>query len=377
MKHRNTVTTISAGLLSAGLSALACAQSANVTLFGIVDAYAGRFTGAPTGVSATDRSVIKLDAGGMSTSRFGMRGSESLGGGLNAVFELSAFFRNDTGAVGRNDAIGAPVNVAADPFFSRAAWVGLQSNDWGQIRLGNATTLFFVNAITSNAFGDSTVFSPLNLVTFVGGPLTGGGSWTDSVIYNTPNMGGVTLSAAHSLSENRGGGNTALRSVYAAGPLSVSGVWQKVDKNPLTFADGTSPNNTRAWQVAASYDFTVAKLFAHAGEIQNRGTETGPLNIKYSVYEASAQVPLGAGNILAGYAQRKTSDAVGLVPATAAGGNKSRKVFTLGYDYALSKRTDVYAMLMRDDTVTNVLPGPGTLTSAKATNFAVGVRHLF
>ena len=349
----------------------------NVTLFGIVDAYAGRFVGAPTGVSVSDKSVIKVEGGGMSTSRFGMRGSESLGGGLNAVFELSAFFRNDTGAVGRSDAIGAPVNVAADPFFSRAAWVGLQSNDWGQIRLGNATTLLFINAITSNAFGDSTVFSPLNLVTFVGGPLTGGGSWTDSIIYNSPNWGGVTLSAANSLSENRGGSNSALRGAYAAGPFAASAAWQKVDKNPLTFADGTSPNNTRAWQLAASYDFQVVKLMGHLGEIQNRGTETAPLDIKYRIYEASAELPVGPGKVLVGYAQRKTGDAVGLVPATAAGGNKSRKVFTVGYDYALSKRTDAYVMLMRDDTITNVLPGPGTLTSAKATNFGVGIRHLF
>lgn len=377
MKYRPTTAAVIAGLLAAGIAPLACAQTASVTLFGIVDAYAGRFTGAPTGVSAADKSVNKVDAGGMSTSRFGMRGSESLGGGLNAVFELSAFFRNDTGAIGRNDAIGAPVNVAADPFFSRAAWVGLQSNDWGQIRLGNATTLLFINAITSNAFGDSTVFSPLNLVTFVGGPLTGGGSWTDSIIYNSPNWAGLTLSAANSLSENRGGGNTALRGAYSAGPLAVSAAWQRVDKNPLTFADGTSPNNTRAWQLAASYNFQVVKVYGHLGEIQNRGTETSPLNVKYRIYEASAELPLGPGNVLVGYAQRKTGDAVGPVPATAAGGNKSRKVFTIGYDYALSKRTDAYVMLMRDDTITNVVPAPGTLTSAKANNFAVGIRHVF
>lgn len=377
MKYHPAAAAVATGLLAATIAPLAGAQTASVTLFGIVDAYAGRFTGAPTGVSAADKSTTRLDAGGMSTSRFGMRGTESLGNGLNAVFELSAFFRNDTGAIGRNDAIGAPVNVAADPFFSRAAWVGLQSKDWGQIRLGNATTLLFINAITSNAFGDSTVFSPLNLVTFVGGPLTGGGSWTDSIIYNSPNWGGFTLAAANSLSENRGGSNTALRGAYSAGPLAVSAAWQKVDKNPLTFADGTSPNNTRAWQLAASYDFRVVKVYGHLGEIQNRGTEAAPLNVKYRIYEASGELPLGPGNVLIGYAQRKTGDAVGPVPATAAGGNKSRKVFTIGYDYVLSKRTDVYAMLMRDDTLTNVVPAPGTLTSAKATNFAIGVRHLF
>lgn len=321
-------------------STLASAQSANVTLYGLVDAYVGRVGGAVAGASIADKSTTKVEGGGMSTSHFGMRGSESLGGGVNAVFELSAFFRTDNGGVGRNDAIGAPVNVAADPFFSRAAWVGLESAELGRLRVGNMTTLLFINSISSNAFGDSTVFSPLNLVTSIGSPLTGGTSWTDSIVYNSPNLAGFGFWAATALSENRGGGNTALRATYSAGPFAASAVWQKVDKNPATFADGTSPNNTRSWQAAASYDFQVVKIFGHVGEVNNRGTETAPVDITYRIYDVSASAPLGAGSLLAGYAQRKTSNAVGLVPTTAAGGNKSRNIFTVGYDYALSKRTD-------------------------------------
>lgn len=377
MKRRIITVAIAIASLSAGITTLAAAQTANVTLYGLVDAYVGRVGGAVAGVSVADKAVTKVEGGGMSTSHFGMRGSESLGGGLNAIFEISASFRTDSGAVGRNDAIGAPVNVAADPFFSRAAWVGLESSDLGRLRVGNMTSLLFINSISSNAFGDSTVYAPLNLVTFIGSPLTGGTGWTDSIVYNTPNLSGFGFWAATALSENRGGGNTALRATYAAGPFAASAAWQKVNKNPTTFADGTSSNNTRSWQTAASYDFQIAKVFAHVGEISNRGTETAPLNINYRVYDISASVPIGPGSLLAGYAQRKTSDAVGLVPTTAAGGNQSRKVFTIGYDYALSKRTDAYVMFMRDDTTTFVLPAPGALVSAKATHFGVGIRHRF
>ncbi|KQO13569.1 porin [Acidovorax sp. Leaf76] len=353
------------------------AAGPGLQLYGLVDAAVGRFASPAGGVNAQDRAVTKLDGGGMSTSHWGVRGAEDLGDGLSAQFELSSFVRNDSGAAGRSDALPAPVNVAADPVFSRAAWVGVSHRDWGRVRLGNVTSLLFLNSITSNAFGDSTVLGPLNLVTFIGSPLTGGTAWANSVVYDSPGFAGFNASVAHSISEGQGGGNSAARWAYAHGPWAASLVWQSVKKNPGTFADGTSPNDTRAWQLAASYDFEVIKLFAHLGRIDNLGTAVAPLNVSYRVWDLSAAVPVGAGRVLAGYAVRRTSDTVGPVPATVAGGNVERKVFTLGYDYFLSKRTDLYAMVMRDSTLTRTLPASPALASARGTSFAVGVRHRF
>lgn len=353
------------------------AAGPGLQLYGLLDAAVGRFEGAAAGVNAQDRAIRKLEGGGMSTSHWGVRGNEDLGGGLTAAFELSSFLRNDSGASGRSDALPAPVNVAADPVFSRAAWVGLAHPAWGRVRLGNVTSLLFLNSITSNAFGDSTVFGPLNLVTFIGAPLTGGTGWANSVVYDSPAWGGATVSAAHALSEGQGGGNSALRVAYGQGPFAASLAWQSVRKNPLTFADGTSPNDTRAWQLAVSYDFTAVKLFAHLGRIQNRGTATAPLDVGYRVWDASAAVPLGAGRLLAGYASRRTGDAVGPVPATVAGGNVQRRVFTVGYDHFLSKRTDLYLVAMRDSTHTQTLPAPPRVLDAQGTSFALGMRHRF
>ncbi|RZJ15762.1 MAG: porin [Acidovorax sp.] len=370
-------------LCTTTLSAAALAAQAQPTatpglqLYGLVDAAVGRFASPAGGVNAQDRAVTKLDGGGMSTSHWGVRGHEDLGSGLSALFELSSFVRNDSGATGRSDALPAPVNVGADPVFARAAWVGLAHPTWGRVRAGNITTQLFINAITSNAFGDSTVFGPLNLTTFIGGPLTGGTAWANSVVYDTPQFAGLGGSVAHAISEGQGGGNSAARLAYAQGPLAASLAWQSVKKNPLTFADGTSANNTRAWQLAASYDFEVVKLFAHVGRIHNRGTAALPLDVSYRVWDVSAAVPVGAGRVLAGYAVRRTGDAVGPVPATLAGGNVERKVFTVGYDYFLSKRTDLYAMVMRDSTRTHTLPAPPSVVSAQGTSFAVGVRHRF
>lgn len=378
--HQRWTRTLGTAAALSAVSFAAQAQPAAGTglqLYGLVDAAVGRFAGPAAGINAQDRAVTKLDGGGMSTSHWGVRGTEDMGGGLSAQFELSSFVRNDSGATGRSDALPAPVNVAADPVFSRAAWVGVSHRDWGRVRLGNVTSLLFLNSITSNAFGDSTVLGPLNLVTFIGSPLTGGTAWANSVVYDSPNIAGFSTSVAHAISEGQGGGNSAARLVYAQGPWAASLAWQSVKKNPGTFADGTSPNDTSAWQLAASYDFEVVKLFAHLGRINNRGTAATPLNVAYRVWDVSASVPVGAGRVLAGYAVRRTSDTVGPVPATVAGGNVERKVFTLGYDYFLSKRTDLYAMVMRDSTQTRTLPPPPSVVSAQGASFAVGVRHRF
>ena len=363
---------------------LACAGAAHaqpavgngVQLYGLVDNVAGRFTGAVGGVNAQSQSVSKIEGGGMSTSHWGLRGNEDLGG-LTASFELSAFFRSDTGAGGRSDALPAPVNVAADPFFSRAAWVGLSSPTWGRLRMGTIISQLFLNTIGSNAFGDSMTFGPLPLATFTGGVLGGGTSWTNSVVYDTPVYAGVSATLARSLSEVQGGGNVGARIGYANGPLATSLVWQSVKKDPQTFADGTTANDTSAWQLAASYDFDAVKLFAHVGHIQNKGTNTAPQNVGYRVWDLSASVPVGAGRVLAGYAVRKTSDTAAPVPASVAGGNVERRILTLGYDHNLSKRTDVYAMLMHDSTRTRTLPAPFNTINAAGNSYGIGIRHRF
>ena len=369
----------------AATALLACAGTAHaqpavgngVQLYGLVDNVAGRFTGAIGGVNAQSQSVSKVEGGGMSTSHWGLRGNEDLGGGLTASFELSAFFRSDTGAGGRSDALPAPVNVAADPFFSRASWVGLSSPTWGRLRMGTIISQLFLNTINSNAFGDSMTFGPLPLATFTGGVLGGGTSWTNSLVYDTPTYAGVSATLARSLSEVQGGGNVGARIGYANGPLATSLVWQSVKKDPQTFADGTTANDTTAWQLAASYDFDAVKLFAHVGHIQNKGTNTAPQNVGYRVWDLSASVPVGAGRVLAGYAVRKTSDTAAPVPATVAGGNVERRILTLGYDHNLSKRTDVYAMLMHDSTQTRTLPAPLRVIEASGNSYGIGIRHRF
>jgi predicted porin len=354
--------------------AVAANAQSSVTIYGLLDLYAARFSGAAGGINSADRATKRIESGGLTTSRLGFRGTEDLGDGLTAGFELSTFVRADTGQTGRSEAVGT---VTADPFWSREASVNLTSPTFGRVRLGNFATLLFLQSVNSNAFLASTVFSPINVVTMIGSPMSGGTSWTNQIGYDSPSWSGFTFNLSASASEGQGGRNWAARTGYSQGPIYVSAVYQNVKKNPLTFADGTSPNNTKTWQLAGSYDFKVVKVYAHVGQILNDGTETAPLDVKYKIWDLSANVPIGVGSILVAYANRKTDDLAPAVAATAFGGNGKREVFTLGYDYFLSKRTDVYAVVMHDKTLTNTLPAPTRLLDASATNFGVGVRHSF
>jgi predicted porin len=103
--------------------------------------------------------------------------------------------------------------------------------------------------------------------------------------------------------------------------------------------------------LGGTYDAGVVKAFLTYGVASSDAV--GVADRKTTSVGASA--PLGGGKLLAGFASTKIS------------GGAKRDTMTLGYDYNLSKRTDVYAMLMQDKIT--------ALTSG--TSYGVGVRHRF
>ncbi|EKZ95369.1 porin [Cupriavidus metallidurans] len=120
----------------AALSAMTSAAHAqsSVTLYGVIDLgveYINRVATAPTSASQTLAGVppagSRVDmpgTGGLSASRWGLRGSEDLGGGLKAIFTLESQFSPDTGAFAGNTGI-----------FNRQAYLGL-SNQYGKVTFG-------------------------------------------------------------------------------------------------------------------------------------------------------------------------------------------------------------------------------------------------
>ena len=182
-----------AACLAVCISAQAQSQ---VQIYGTFDAAVGRIETQPPGPpTAAIVSVKGVFSGGMQTSYIGFRGTEDLGGGLTARFQVETFFRGDTGQTGRFDA--SPTG-GADYFWSRESFVAL-GGSFGEVRLGNNGNPAWVTMLQTNALGSNSVFSPSFRQLFNGG--TRGRSEVDTGLVNSvkfvsPVVAGFEASAA-------------------------------------------------------------------------------------------------------------------------------------------------------------------------------------
>ena len=329
MTSSNKVLTGAATALLIGSGGLAQAQS-SVQTYGLLDMSVGQFQ------LAGEAKVKKAESGKMTTSFLGFRGTEDLGGGLKAKFQLEHFFLADTGTAGR---------FGADVFWARAAWVGLQGS-FGQVTLGRNDNLVFVSSLAFNAFGGSFGYSPTIQQVFTPRsgmlPFYGDSGWSNSIAYSGPKLGGLSFNFLGGLGEGAVGarGRNVSGSVnYAAGPLAATAVWQQV-KHGAGLNGVSSPPvpagfvSQTTYQFGVSYDLTVAKLFGQYGQVRTDAN----FDTKTTLYGVGASVPLGGGKALVQYGNAEAKSAI----------KRKNAILTLGYDYNLSKSTDVYAVFMND-----------------------------
>ena len=334
--------------LGVGLAGAASAQS-NVQVYGLIDTFLASEKNGPN-------SALKIDSGGMTTSFWGIKGTEDLGGGLKAVFALEAFIRNDTGDPGR---------FPGDPAFARSSYLGLQGG-FGQVQLGRNTTPYFVSTLLANPFVDSFGFSPEILRTFgTRNYVIGDTGWANSVLYSG-NFGGVGLNAIYtfgdeSFTTSSSGRGLGLSANYFAGPLMITGAFQT--KN----SSGVAPAKQNSFRLGGAYDFGVARVFASYQTIKDRDglVTAGLTNADHNGFQVGVSAPVGPGSVLFSYGTTK-SDGVG--------GKGTRNVFALGYDYNLSKRTDVYAAFYNDS---GDVALPSAAWQTKIQRIGVGLRHKF
>ncbi|MGH8864706.1 MAG: porin, partial [Burkholderiales bacterium] len=341
------------------------AQS-NVAITGTIDAYAG------SRQLSGGLRTSKVDSGGLTTSQINFTGSEDLGGGLKAEFALGLFLRADTGEQGR---------FTGDAFFGRSSYVGLNGS-LGTLRLGRQSTGNFVNFMRTNSFGDSATFGPAFVQTWISaigqGPqfLTPGApptsrtltaplgttdtAWNNAVGYISPNLGGVTMTAQWAPSEAAGVGNrTGLSAFYANGPLNLGLATEQMG-NASVPASGPAAAvlaKQRTWHLSGAYAFDFARI--SAGYLDTKRDYATIVDDKIRTWHVGASIPVGAGAVLLQTANSKQT------PDT--GAATTRTTTSIGYDYNLSKRTDLYAVYMRDKLTGN----------ASGNSFGIGIRHRF
>lgn len=333
-------------------AALACLGAAhaqsNVQLSGLVDMYAGSMK-----LAGNDRTS-EVGSGGMTTSWWGVNGTEDLGNGLKVGFALGAFFRADTGTPGRFD------QAFGETFFARDANVSL-SGGFGTLKLGRSMAPNFLPTILFNPFGDSFTVSPLVLHA-LGNNVSDTG-WSNQVTYTTPSFGGLTANVHYQFGEQAGensANNLGVNLLYFGGPVALTAVYETADMldNPSpNYIAGTSNDN---WMLGGSYDFGAAKLYATYGQSEKEAAFVTTQENK--TFSLGVDVPVTkAGTLKAAVAHTKTDFGAGVDP--------KRTTVTVGYDHFLSKRTDAYAAVMYDKLKQT--------TSESGTSAVVGIRHRF
>jgi predicted porin len=334
--------------LSAVAAGVASAQTANVTLYGIVDTYLSSQRIGGVGTVAA-KSTTMVTGGGLSGSRWGLRGSESLGGGLNAIFTLENGFASDSGALGQGGLL-----------FGRRAFVGLNGG-FGTVTIGrDYSPNFFVQCNSDDTFGGC--LTGFSAVANMGGFFANTLRQNNQVKYSTPNFGGLTGSLAWALGEVAGkssgsrtiGGNVE----YKNGPIYV-GVGFSDQKN------AAATGSDKQFILGATYNFGVA--YAGLTYIENKnvaGVKTKPMI-------GSVTVPFGAARVGLQLAQNKSGSA------------KATSFGLLG-EYDLSKRTELYGAYVqcKNKGLTcsadgNVANSTATINGQSASAFALGVKHKF
>lgn len=342
-----------AAVLAAGT---AFAQS-SVTLYGRVNTSVEYQTTETAAGAKSHVSVLQNNA-----SRWGLRGSEDLGGGLKGLFVLESGFNSDTGA------------GAGDGLFGREAWVGVQGN-FGRVRLGNlgATAAYYATADYISMHNHDTGTSSDAFYLYPGA--SGGGVVTlrNAVAYNTPSFGGLVVEGQFGLREN---GASAPKNVavlaanFDRGPLHLGGAYVKGAVNSTVFTlPGTVGASTDGKELGLRALYELGSFTVGAYAIRNE-VDFGAVEAKRNIYRLSGMYTLGGSefHVNVGYA-----DKVKVGGATVAASDAIQ--YTLGYNYNLSKRTKVYAFYTAVD---NKLGA--TYTGAPGTDFssvAVGVRHNF
>ena len=345
------------------------AQS-SVTVYGIVDTGYNSLENNVAGVK-TKTNQVRTN-GEASTSRFGFRGTEDLGGGMKANFVMESNIGNTNG---NNDSTTR--NVLGD----RAFWAGLEDAKLGQVRIGLQDQFTRSNWLAHDQLAFANVTG--NLAHNGNGSGAGSASHTalsTAVNYISPRFSGVQFSLGMTQNDNtttdeaktKGGSGSQVGLSYVAGKFSAGLAYVEATTSTRDADDASvqaSSLKTKDTSAAASYDFGVAKVaYVYNKRDASQGVVDGAVTgeVDRTSHSFSASFPLTAklvGRIGYGYGENQT----GGVDAY----NGDMKGMQAAVNYSMSKRTTAYVIYGDESRET------AADAKTKSKEYSVGVRHSF
>jgi len=347
-----------AGLLAAPL--VAQAQTANVVLYGrlnldleYVNATAPNL---PTGVGVDTPNVTRLSS---NSSRFGLRGTEALGGGLNAIWQIESSVSGDAGG---------------GTIAGRDTFLGLQGS-WGTVRFGNFLAPY---DDVHPVFGDTNTYltsiaAQAAIWANNGGYSKGTGSFDDrlgnSLRYDSPNVAGFTGSIQVSLFDDAGAGGSVSSTVWSTAGQYKNGPFTGIvgfeyNNNVRCYNGNAGGTNATcgtthtleaddwAFGLAAAWDFGIVRV---AGLYERIDYDTPQGGLKRDMFGGYFSGPVGPGKWYVGYTYAKDGKGPSTqrVNGISGGDDTGAYHLTLSYNQPISKRTAWYVAYSRLDNQDN------------------------
>ncbi|WP_430982005.1 porin [Burkholderia stabilis] len=341
------------GTAAQALFAQATFAQSSVTLYGLVDnglAYVSNQSS--VGSTSGGKSAVKFNTGAWAGSRFGLMGSEDLGGNTKVIFRLESGFNTANGN-----------QQFANAEFGREASLGVTNPAFGTFKLGRMNTAYYTML---------SPYSPTNYLTGFTGAHPGdidsldtGYRANNTFLYQTPTWNGLTAAASYSMGGVAGSfnsGSTIAAGVqYLNGPFGIAAGYTKINNstsgggawgaNSTTSSGGQAGISalTNGYQTAQSQQriavttgYQISGAFDVSASYSNvqYTPGTGSSFRNKAVFNSAGAVlhwkPSVVWDFAAGYAYTRASQSNGIEKAA------QYQQFSLSQYYSLSKRTGLY-----------------------------------
>ncbi len=367
--------------IAAAISAPAFADTSNVTVYGKADlSYDSIKTGTATnGTAGTTSNRVSSN-----TTLIGLKGSEDLGDGLSAIWQVESLI-----LVGNTAGVAATTTAASNAQIgNRNTFLGLSSASAGTVVMGRHDTPYKISTRAYDVFGDGIADSRALTGGGVAAAASFDGRQDQVVAYISPKLGGVaTLAVGYvNLAPLDNVATQAKNSaVSVAGMFDIGsgfGAALAYEAHDFGAAGVTAATKEKATKIGASYTMDAINVnFAYEKTSDNLTALTAANKNGHSDYYLSGKYSLTANDAIK-LAYTKANTINGLTGTDA-------KQVTIGYDHVLSKRTSVYALYTKlsNGTAASYVLGSGTSSVGGATTIAgagaspsalaFGMKHTF
>ena len=364
---------IALAIAGAFAAPVAMADNSNVTIYGefagSVDYVDGGNYNAVPGSGLSAAAAERRGRVSSNNSFLGFKGTEDLGNGLSAIWQYEQSIAIDKQNINNNAGDTNPALTSNQS--RRQTFVGLSSQQIGSVTLGIHDTPYKTSTGPLDIFGQHTLADYRSIWGAVGSANIASIRAENSVMYTSPNMSGFTIKALLA-AQNEGGNDTGVKGAastsvtnphlysvsgtYANGPIfatlayednkSANGAAAVVPNGPGILGSAAVPasdSNFKNWRTGVGYSFAGFKVGLAFERIKLTGQSAGvSQEAQRSAWYLPVSYQMGNNTIKAAYTQAgKSNSKSGGVDTS---GNNGAKQFSVGFDHAMSKRTNVYAL---------------------------------